>query len=285
MDFWHSSIFLRPDEAVELAVLAESLGFVGTMVADHIAYPVQTDFDEHPQGRFEPVRPYPDPIALLAAMATATETLRLVTYSLILPMRDPFTVAKAFATLSLLSDNRVGLGVAAGWMAEEFEVLGKSFHDRGARLDDGLAVIRTLWEPGATSFQGKYYSFPPMVFEPRPEARPPIYIGGHSDAALRRAAAADGWLGLQFAREELEEIVHKLDTERRVLGRADEPFEKIVLHDEPNEPVSLGLIHWLEDIGVDGLLLVPMPMTVGEESTLADKRAALEAFAEEFIRR
>ena len=78
----------------------------------------------------------------------------------------------------------------------------------------------------------------------------------------------------------------KLDQERRALGRSAEPFETIVLHDEPNEEVmSLDLIHWLEDIGVRGLLLVPMPMTVGEESTLADKRAALEAFAEEFIGR
>jgi probable F420-dependent oxidoreductase len=285
MDFWHSSIFLRPDEAVELAVVAESLGFAGTMVADHIAYPVQTDFDEHPQGRFEPVRPYPDPVALLAAMAAATRTLRLVTYSLILPMRDPFTVAKAFATLSLVSDNRVGLGVAAGWMAEEFEVLGKSFRDRGARLDEGLAVIRRLWEPGPTSFEGTYHSFPPVVFEPVPDARPPILIGGHSDAALRRAAAADGWLGLQFGHRQLEGIVHRLDTERRALGRGDEPFETIVLHDEPNEPMSLDLVHWLEDIGVQGLLLVPLPMMVGEESTLADKRAALEAFADEFIGR
>jgi probable F420-dependent oxidoreductase len=285
VDFWHSSIFLRPDEAVELAVLAESLGFAGTMVADHIAYPVQSDFEEHPQARFEPVRPYPDPIALLAAMATATRTLRLVTYSIILPMRDPFTVAKAFATLSLLSGNRVGLGVAAGWMAEEFEVLGKNFHDRGARLDEGLAAIRRLWEPGPTSFEGKYYSFPPVVFDPVPDVRPPIYIGGHSDVALRRAAAADGWLGLQFPRDELEAIMSTLDNERRALGRADEAFETIVLHDEPNEPVSLDLIHWLEDIGVRGLLLVPLPMTVGEESTLADKAAAMESFAEEFIGR
>ena len=285
MDFWHSSIFLRPDEAVELAVHAESLGFAGTMVADHIAYPVQSDFEEHPQARFEPVRPYPDPVALLGAMATATTTLRLVTYSLILPMRDPFTVAKAFATLSLLSDNRVGLGVAAGWMSEEFEVLGKDFHDRGARLDEGLAAIRRLWEPGPTSFEGKYYSFPPVVFEPVPDAVPPILIGGHSNVALRRAARADGWLGLQFPHDELEGIMGKLDQERRALGRSAEPFETIVLHDEPNEAMSLDLIHWLEDIGVQGLLLVPMPMTVGEESTLADKRAALEAFADEFIGR
>lgn len=285
MDFWHSSIFLRPDEAVELAVHAESLGFAGTMVADHIVYPVQTDFDEHPQGRFEPVRPYPDPVALLAAMATATRTLRLVTYSLILPIRDPFTVAKAFATLALLSDNRVGLGLAAGWMAEEFEVLGKDFHDRGARLDEGLAAIRRLWEPGPTSFEGRYYSFPPVVFEPRPSVPPPVLIGGHSPAALRRAARADGWLGLQFPHDELEAILATLDAERAAIGRSQEPFETIVLHDEPNEPMSLDLVHWLEDIGVQGVLLVPMPMTVGEESTLADKRAALEAFAHEFIGR
>jgi probable F420-dependent oxidoreductase len=285
VDFWHSSIFLRPDEAVELAVHAESLGFAGTMVADHIVYPVQTDFDEHPQGRFEPVRPYPDAVALLAAMATATRTLRLVTYSLILPMRDPFTVAKAFATLALLSDNRVGLGLAAGWMAEEFEVLGKDFHDRGARLDEGLAAIRRLWEAGPTSFEGRYYSFPPVVFEPRPAVPPPVLIGGHSPAALRRAARADGWLGLQFRHDDLEAILATLDAERAAIGRSQEPFETIVLHDEPNEPMSFDLIHWLEDIGVQGVLLVPMPMTVGEESTLADKRTALEAFADEFIGR
>ncbi len=170
MDFWHSSIFLRPDEAVELAVHAESLGFAGTMVADHIVYPVQTDFDEHPQGRFEPVRPYPDPVALLAAMATATRTLRLVTYSLILPMRDPFTVAKAFATLALLSDNRVGLGLAAGWMAEEFEVLGKDFHDRGARRW-GLAAIRAVSR--ADVVRGRNYSFPRSSSSPvQPSPRP-----------------------------------------------------------------------------------------------------------------
>jgi hypothetical protein len=104
--------------------------------------------------------------------------------------------------------------------------------------------------------------------------------GSHS-----RRMAADGWLGLQFPRDELEDIMGKLGKHRQALGRAHEPFETIVLHDEPNEPMTLDLIRWLEDIGVQGLLLVPMPMTVGEESTLADKRAALESFAEEFIGR
>ena len=284
MEFWQSVIFCPVDECIEIARAAESMGYAGVAAADHVAYPIDQG-SEHPQAAFENERPYPDPMVLLSAMATATTSLRFTTYALVLPMRDPFTVAKSFATLSLLSGNRVALGVAAGWMAEEFALLGREYATRGARLDEDLAIIRALWEPGLTEFHGDRYDFRGVVFEPKPREKPPILVGGHSDAALRRAAAADGWLGLQYEPAELAELVGRLQRFREELGRDHLDHEIIVLHDRPREPMSHDLVHRLEDLGIDGLLQVPLPMTVGERSSLSEKLAAMEEFADEYIRR
>jgi alkanesulfonate monooxygenase SsuD/methylene tetrahydromethanopterin reductase-like flavin-dependent oxidoreductase (luciferase family) len=131
-------------------------------------------------------------------------------------------------TLDVLSGGRLSLGVGAGWLEEEFRALGVDFASRGARLRECVRVWRALWQEETPSFSGKFFSFGPVVFEPKPKQRPgpPILFGGETPAALRRAAAlGDGWYGVRHtpesARVQVERLRALLDQE----GRAEESFE------------------------------------------------------------
>ncbi len=138
-----------------------------------------------------------EPLSLMAFAAGRTSTLRFVTSVLILPHRNPVLAAKMIATIDVLSQGRVTLGIGVGWLREEFEALDAAdFDRRGAVSDEYLAIYKKLWGPGPVEHQGTYCSFAPLRCEPRPVQRPhpPIWVGGHSRAALRRTARfADGW--------------------------------------------------------------------------------------------
>src|SRR6185503_4496640 len=112
--------------------------------------------------------------------AAVTTRLQFVTGVYILPLRHPLEVAKSVASIALLSGNRVGLGVGAGWMREEFDVLGREFKGRGKRLDEQIEVIRKVWRGGMVEHHGTHYDFPPLQMSPAPTALPPILIGGQS---------------------------------------------------------------------------------------------------------
>ena len=130
-------------------------------------------------------------------MAGATERLRLVTSVLVLPYRNPVLTAKIVASLDVLSGGRVTLGVGVGWLKEEFEALGSpDFDKRGAVTDEWIAIFKQLWTQSPASFTGEYYRYANIRAEPFPlqKPRPPIWVGGHSRAALRRTARhGDGW--------------------------------------------------------------------------------------------
>ena len=182
-----------------LAREGERLGFHSAMIADHVVFPVESESTypytvdgKHPGGRDAL-----DAFSILGAVAGATEKLRLVTSVLVLPYRNPVLTAKMVASLDVLSDGRVTLGVGAGWLREEFEALDSpDFVRRGAVTDEWIRIMKQLWTTSPASYEGKFYSYKDVLCEPFPvqKPHPPIWVGGHSPAALRRTARyGDGW--------------------------------------------------------------------------------------------
>jgi len=186
------------------AQYAEDLGFDTIWLGDHIVIPrrIASAYPYTPDGvsPFDPDRPFLEPLAALNFLAGSTRRIRLGVLVLIIPYRHPLVTAKQLATLDVLSGGRLSLGAGVGWMEEEFQTLGlETFRERGAVADEYLRLFKVLWTEKNPVFQGKYYQVSGIGFEPQPlqQPHPPIWIGGHTDAALRRAAQlGDGWMPL-----------------------------------------------------------------------------------------
>ncbi len=184
---------------LSLAREGERLGLHSVMIADHVVFPVTSESDypytldhKHPGGGDAL-----ETFSILGVVAGATEKLRLVTSVLVLPYRNPVLTAKMVASLDVLSNGRVTLGVGVGWLKEEFEALDSpDFAQRGAVSDEWIAIFKQLWTKSPASFEGKFYRYKDIRSEPLPlqKPHPPIWVGGHSPAALRRTAKhGDGW--------------------------------------------------------------------------------------------
>src|ERR1700712_1935613 len=187
------------DGIVGIAQFGEQHGFDFATMADHVVFPtvVESQYPYDASGNHPSTGDAIEPLSLMAFVAARPSTLRLVTSVLILPHRNPVLAAKMIASIDVLSQGRVTLGIGVGWLQEEFDALGApDFTHRGAVSDECLAIYKKLWGPGPVEHHGKYYSFAPLRSEPMPVQRPhpPIWVGGHSKAALRRTARfADGW--------------------------------------------------------------------------------------------
>ena len=283
MDIWLAVMFEDNSQLLDIARTAEELGFAGIAVADHIAIP-HGFTSVHPSGAnpFHHTTNFPDPLTTIAAMATVTTRLRFMPYVYILPMRDPFSVAKQAGTVAMLSDYRFVLGVGAGWLREEILLLDHAPRRRGKRMDEMIEVIRGFWQGGITEFHGEFYDFGPTSMFPAPEKPIPIWVGGKSDAALRRAARNDGWVGMNYDLDEIDHLLPKLRAERaRHLdagGDAATAFETLVI---PNAMPSRDVYRSLEDKGVTSTVCVGWAMGDPSCASLSAKRASMEAFVNE----
>ncbi|HSV85940.1 MAG TPA: TIGR03619 family F420-dependent LLM class oxidoreductase [Levilinea sp.] len=185
---------------VDTANLAESLRFDSVWLTDHLALP-RTESDRFPR-LFEA-------IATLGYLAGVTRHIRLGISALVLPQRHPFEVARAIATVDVLSGGRTLLAVGIGWCQGEYQNLGYNFHNRGRRMDEAVKVLRTCWRGReVVSFQGEFYHFEQAYFSPLPlqEGGPPLWVAGNSPAALRRAMnLADGWHPTQISAPDLKQ--------------------------------------------------------------------------------
>ena len=225
--------------------------------------------------------PYPDCWVSLAFIAAATTKLRLSTSVYVLPLRNPFEVAKAAGALSIFSDNRFALGVGAGWMKDEFDIYGVEFAGRGKRMDEMIEVMQKLWDGGMVEYHGEHYDFPRLQIEPAPKQRVPVYVGGANRAALKRAAfLGDGWIGAGNTPEEVPAIMAELQALRQQAGRADQPLETIV---GLNGSYPLDTYKRLQEQGMTSGVMAPFRFTLGKHSSLDDKKRVMEAFAAEYI--
>ncbi len=192
----------RPDVILKLAARAETLRYHSIFVTDHVVLPVsaaRSIYPYSPTGQFPggAQQDYLEPLAVLAHLAHATRRIRLGTSVLVVPYRNPLVTAKMLATIDVLSGGRVILGAGVGWLAEEFEALAAPpFEERGAVTDDYLTLMRRAWTTDPVSFETPHYRVRDVHALPKPLQRTgiPIWIGGHTDAAIRRTARlGDGW--------------------------------------------------------------------------------------------
>jgi probable F420-dependent oxidoreductase len=164
-----------------------------------------------------------EPMVTLSYLAACTKAVRLGTAMLLLPQRNPVYTAKEVSSLDWLSEGRVDLGIGVGWLKEEFDALHVPWPRRGARTDEYLGVLRTLWCDDTSSFDGQIYQLPPCEMFPKPKQtpHPPVHIGGETDAALRRAArSGQGWHTFNRSPAELAEGLAKLDAYLAEVGRS-----------------------------------------------------------------
>jgi len=221
----HFGSLVFPDAAgaARLGRLAEAAGFDSVIAIDHVVLPAEyaTRYPYSADGRMPAAatEPYPDPLIWLSFLAAATTRLRLLTGVVILPQREPLALAKQVATLDAMSGGRFELGIGVGWLKEEFEAIGVPFERRGKRSDEYIAAMRALWAPGTASYAGEFVNFPAVHSNPKPaQARLPIIVGGHSEAAARRAGRlGDGFfpsIGAQV------DVVPLFDVARRAAEAA-----------------------------------------------------------------
>jgi probable F420-dependent oxidoreductase len=287
MKFWQALSFSEPDQLVDVAKICDEVGFDGAFISDHMFYPgdYENKYPYSEDGKldgFTAETAWPDPWVTIASMAAVTERLRFTTFIYILGLRNPISVAKSTSTLGVLTNDRFALGVGAGWMREEFETMGVEFKTRGKRLDESIEVLHKLWSGDLVEHHGTHFDFPPLSMCPVPEKRVPVWIGGISGPALRRAArVGDGWLGSGQTADEAVGLLNELNGYRKEYGRENEPFESIVPLVTPPTPDDLKKI---EDAGADATVSYPFTYTIGPTSTLDSKRAYLEGFAEGIIK-
>ncbi len=284
MKFWLIAPWLAAGEMIELARLAEQFGFEGMMGADHGVVPqsMAAEYLYSADGA-PPISgdmPYPEVWTTLTAMAMATQRLKLSCAVYVLPLRHPIEVAKATGTLANISGDRLVLGAGVGWMKEEFDAYGVDFRSRGRRMDECIEVLQKFWRGGYVEHHGEFFDFPPVAVEPAPGRPVPLYIGGASDVALRRAArVGQGWIGAGNRIDELPEVLGKLQAFRREYGREEQPFETVVAVEEIDQ------VDRLRELQDQGLTSLVFGFAHNYQIPLAEKRARLEWFAAEMMPR
>lgn len=278
MKFYVSSAFLEAGEIVEIAKAADDLGYEGMAIPDHVVNleTLSTPYPYTPDGerRWQPFTDWLDPWVLVGALSQVTERIRFVTTVYIPAMRDPYSAAKAIGTAAVLSGGRVELGIGVGWCEEEFDLLGQPFAKRGKRTDEMLELMKELWKPGWTEFEGEFYSTPRLEMTPTPPPIP-IYGGGLSDIALRRAARNDGWIGDLISLDQAIASVQRIRELRAERGLSMDDFPVIT-------PLADAFLpeHYqrAQDGGIHAVLTMPWVFYCGPNGSLAEKIDGMRRF-------
>jgi len=270
---------------VPLAKAAEAAGYHGMTIADSVAYPLESDstYPYTPDGNREFLdgKEFIEPFVLTAALGAVTSTLRFNFFVLKLPIRPPALVAKQISSLAAMTDNRVNFGMGTSPWPEDYEVMGVPYARRGKRMDECIEIIRGLTSGDYFEFHGEFYDFPKTKMTPAPTRPVPILIGGHADAALRRAARLDGWMHGGGDPEELDGLLAKLARYREEAGNTG-PFE---IHVISVDAYTADGIKRLEDKGVTDVIVgFRIPYIMGKDTeALETKIRNLEMFAEHVI--
>ena len=247
---------------IRVAQHAETLGYHSIWLGDHIVIPEQIaapyPYTKDGSVGFARNCPWPDPFVLLAAIGVATKTILLGTSVVIVPYRNPLQVAKAVATVDLVSNGRYQFGVGIGWLKEEFDALGEPFSERAARTREYLQVMKALWSGETATFQGKYFSFPTLHSNPLPvqKPHPPIIFGGESTPALKRIAdLGDGWQPGPIPVEVFRERLNKLRTLMSERGRNMAELSISMIGSVHDLQQDREKITALEELGIKEILL------------------------------
>lgn len=286
MKFVISAAFQPPAHLFELARCADACGYEALTFSDHVLYPekLDTPYPYTPDGsrRYDESSDFPDPWVTIGALAAVTERLRFTTNVFVLPMRNVFAAAKAISTAACLSRDRVSMSVGVGWSKIEFELLGQRFENRGRRCDEMLEILRKLWTGTMIEHHGEFYDVPRVRMNPAPAKRIPIWAGGISDAALRRAARNDGWLSDLQPTAEILGCIAKAKRFRAELGREGIPFDVMA---SASDAVDLDGYRRLGAAGVTHILTMPWVFTHGLTPDLDKKLDGLRRFADDVLQK
>lgn len=285
MRFVVPTAFSDPTHLCALARAADEAGYDAIAISDHVVHPQKIEsaypYTEDGSIRWTEDTPWPDPWVAIGAMAAATERIHFLTNIFVLPLRNPFLVAKAVGTAAVLSGNRVALGIGVGWMQDEFRLMEQDFRRRGARADEMVEVMRKLWSGDFVDHHGRFYDFDPVRMLPAPSAPVPIYVGGVSEPALRRAARlGDGWVSDLHSADELRDIAARLRAYRAECGREERPFAVV---GACRDAFGVDGIRRLEDAGVTHYATLPWLFYPGPRDSLDHQRDGLRRFADDVI--
>ena len=287
MRFTFAEAMTDPTFYIPLAKAAEAAGYHAMTIPDSIAYPFESDstYPYTPDGsrEFLDGKAFIESFVLTAALCAVTTTLHFNHVVLKLPIRPPALVAKQAGSLAALFDNRVGLGVGTSPWAEDYELLGVPFARRGKRMDECIEIIRGLTSGEYFEFHGEFYDIPKTKMTPAPSRPVPILIGGHADAALRRAARNDGWMHGGGDPEELDALLAKLARFREEEGSAGNDDYQI--HVISIDAYTLDGVKRLEDKGITDVIVgFRIPYITGPDTEPLDTKIRnLEMFAENVI--
>src|SRR3954447_622762 len=287
MRFSYAESMTDPSFYLPLAKAAEAAGFDSFVVPDSILYPRDSDstYPYTPDGKREVLddKPFIEPFSLIPALGAVTERLRFTTFVVKLPIRNPVLVAKQAASVAVLTDNRFGFGVGLSPWPEDYVICDEPWKDRGRRMDEQIEIIQQLNAGGYMEYHGDFYDIPAVKICPVPTEKLPILIGGHADAALKRAARlCDGWMHAGSEGDRLPEMIGRLEDLRREYGREAEPFEIHVISMDGYSPDGC---RRLEEMGVTDVIIGLRNAYQMEQDTetLQQKLDAMNWFADSVI--
>ena len=285
MRFTFAEAMTDPTYYIPLAKAAEAAGYNAMTVPDSIAYPFESD-SKYPYTRdgsreFLDGKSFIEAFVMAGALCAVTTTLKFNFFVLKLPIRPPALVAKQAGSLAALFGNRLGLGVGTSPWPEDYELMGVPFAKRGKRMDECIEVIKGLTSGAYFEFHGEFYDIPKTKMTPAPTKPIPILVGGHAEAALKRAARCDGWMHGGGQPEELDRLIKRLNQIREGEGLTG-PFE---IHVISADAFTLDGIRRLEDKGVTDVIVgFRIPYIMGQDTEQLDAKIRhLESFAEKVV--
>jgi probable F420-dependent oxidoreductase len=291
MRFTYAEAMTQATFYAPLAQAAEAAGYTSMTVADSLIYPQESDstypYTDTGDREFLDGKEFIETMVLCAHLFALTTTLRLTPFVLKLPVRPPVLVAKQASSIAHLSGNRLGLGVGISPWPEDFAALGVPWERRGKRMDECMDILRGLTSAesaqGFFGYQGEFYDIEPLKQCPAPTQTIPLLVGGHVDAALRRAVRkGDGWMHAGGDGEELDRLLARLAEIRTEEGDTRDDFE---VHVISYDAYDLDGIKRLEDKGVtDCIVGFRVPYITGPDPEPLEKKIEhLERYAETII--
>jgi len=287
MQFSYAETFCDPTFLAPLAQATEAAGYDSFVVPDSLIFPAASDtlypYTADGDRAFLEDKPIIEPFTLIPYLAARTSTIRFTTFVLKLAIRQVALVAKQAASVAVLSDDRLRLGVGISPWPEDFAAMDVPWEGRGPRMNEMVDVLRGLMAGGWFEYHGEVLQLERCKICPTPANPVPILIGGHADVALRRAAhQGDGWIHAGGDPAELGNMVQRVHALRAEYGRAAEPFE---VHAISLDAFSLDGVHRLEDLGVTDAIVGFRYPYVKEQDTqpLQEKIDLLNRFADSVI--
>jgi alkanesulfonate monooxygenase SsuD/methylene tetrahydromethanopterin reductase-like flavin-dependent oxidoreductase (luciferase family) len=285
MRFTYAESMTDPSYYIPLAKAAEAAGYHAMTIADSIAYPFESDakypYTEDGNREFLDGKAMIETFALIGALSAVTTRLHFNIFVLKLPIRPPALVAKQAGSLAALFDNRLGLGVGTSPWPEDYEIMGVPFAKRGKRMDECIDIIRGLTSGEYFEFHGEFYDIPKTKMTPAPTRSIPILVGGHAEAALKRAARCDGWMHGGGDATELDRLIKRLKQIREDEQRTA-PFQ---IHVISMDAFTIDGIKRLQDKGVTDVIVgFRLPYITGKDTEPLDTKIRhLESFARNVI--